>query len=141
MSHLLNASPFEMVSLWIVLGIAVLGLLYALLLRRQVMRFDTGTSGMKAAVNGVLNFSVLDGWWREAYNGENGWAIGPDADLDDQVQDQTDAESLYQTLENEIIPLYYNERDANDVNRVNALIPPNVVNQFRVFAGKVQFVL
>lgn len=75
----------------------------------------SGTSGMKAAVNGALNFSVLDGWWREAYNGENGWAIGPDADLADQVQDETDAESLYQTLENEIIPLYYEERDANDV--------------------------
>ena len=77
----------------------------------------SGTSGMKAAVNGVLNFSVLDGWWREAYNGENGWAIGPDADLEDQVQDETDAESLYQTLENEIIPLYYTERDTNDVPR------------------------
>ncbi len=75
----------------------------------------SGTSGMKAALNGVLNFSVLDGWWREAFNGDNGWAIGPDADLDDQVQDQADAESLYQTLENEIIPLYYSERDANDV--------------------------
>ncbi len=75
----------------------------------------SGTSGMKAAVNGALNFSVLDGWWREAYNGENGWAIGPDADLADQVQDETDAESLYNILENEIIPLYYEERDANDV--------------------------
>ncbi len=75
----------------------------------------SGTSGMKAAVNGALNFSVLDGWWREAYNGKNGWAIGPDAELNSQVQDSVDAESLYQTLEDEIIPLYYNERDANDV--------------------------
>jgi starch phosphorylase len=75
----------------------------------------SGTSGMKAAVNGALNFSVLDGWWREAYNGDNGWAIGPDAELSEQVQDSTDAESLYQTLEKEIIPLYYTERDANDV--------------------------
>ena len=75
----------------------------------------SGTSGMKAAVNGALNFSVLDGWWREAYNGENGWAIGPDADLDEQVQDAADSESLYETLENEIIPLYYEERDTNDV--------------------------
>ncbi len=75
----------------------------------------SGTSGMKAALNGVLNFSVLDGWWREAFNGDNGWAIGPDADLESQVQDQSDSESLYQTLENEIIPLYYTERDANDV--------------------------
>jgi starch phosphorylase len=75
----------------------------------------SGTSGMKAAANGALNFSVLDGWWREAYNGDNGWAIGPDADVDEDVQDSADAESLYQILENEIIPLYYNDRDANDV--------------------------
>jgi starch phosphorylase len=75
----------------------------------------SGTSGMKAAVNGALNFSVLDGWWREAFNGDNGWAIGPDADVNDLVQDDTDAESLYETLEKEIIPLYYTERDANDV--------------------------
>jgi starch phosphorylase len=75
----------------------------------------SGTSGMKAALNGALNFSVLDGWWREAYNGDNGWAIGPDADLDSTVQDDADAESLYETLEKEIIPLYYGGRDANDV--------------------------
>lgn len=75
----------------------------------------SGTSGMKAALNGALNFSVLDGWWREAYNGLNGWAIGPDADLEASVQDDADAESLYATLENEIIPLYYGERDAADM--------------------------
>jgi starch phosphorylase len=75
----------------------------------------SGTSGMKAALNGALNFSVLDGWWREAYNGENGWAIGADADLDAEVQDQADAESMYETLENEVIPLYYAERNPEDV--------------------------
>jgi glycogen phosphorylase len=75
----------------------------------------SGTSGMKAALNGVLNFSVLDGWWREAYNGDNGWAIGPDADLDAVVSDEEDAESLYEKLENEIIPLYYTARGANDI--------------------------
>jgi len=53
MSHLLNASPFEMISLWVVLGIAVLGLLYALLLRRQVMKFDTGTSQMKVVWDAI----------------------------------------------------------------------------------------
>jgi glycogen phosphorylase len=68
----------------------------------------SGTSGMKAAFNGAINFSVLDGWWREAYNGKNGWAIGSDADTDDlEKQDRADAESLYRTLENEIVPLYY----------------------------------
>ena len=68
----------------------------------------SGTSGMKAALNGGLNFSVLDGWWREAYNGKNGWAIGADKDPDvPEIQDQADALSIYSTLENEIIPLYY----------------------------------
>jgi starch phosphorylase len=75
----------------------------------------SGTSGKKAAINGGINFSILDGWWREAYNGDNGWAIGRDAELDEQVQDESDAESLYTTLEKEIIPLYYEHRDANDV--------------------------
>jgi len=75
----------------------------------------SGTSGMKAAINGALNFSVLAGWWREAFNGDNGWAIGPDADLGEAVQDQADADSLYETLENDIIPLYYSERDAQGV--------------------------
>lgn len=74
----------------------------------------SGTSGMKAALNGAMNFSVLDGWWREAFNGDNGWAIGPDADLDGHVQDEADAESLYNTLEHEIIPLYYDDRDENE---------------------------
>jgi starch phosphorylase len=77
----------------------------------------SGTSGMKAALNGALNFSVLDGWWRESYNGRNGWAIGEDREMESQaVQDAQDAESLYTTLENEIIPLYY-KRDQTEVPR------------------------
>ena len=75
----------------------------------------SGTSGMKAAINGVLNFSVLDGWWREAYNGNNGWAIGEDSDPTTAVQDSADAASLYHTLENEIVPLYYGERGADNI--------------------------
>jgi starch phosphorylase len=74
----------------------------------------SGTSGQKAALNGVLNFSVYDGWWREGYNGQNGWAIGKDVDYDNpDLQDEADAESLYDILENEIIPLYYQERSAD----------------------------
>ena len=74
----------------------------------------SGTSGMKAAMNGLLNFSVLDGWWREGYNGQNGWAIGADKDYEDpNQQDQADAESLYDILENQIIPLYYQERSSD----------------------------
>jgi len=74
----------------------------------------SGTSGMKAAMNGALNFSVLDGWWREAYNGHNGWAIGDDIAPDTESQDENDIQSLYATLENEIIPLYY-DRDGDNL--------------------------
>ncbi len=71
----------------------------------------SGTSGQKAALNGVLNFSIMDGWWREGYNGRNGWVIGEDRDYEDEAaQDAADAENLYHTLENEIIPLYYNQQ-------------------------------
>jgi len=76
----------------------------------------SGTSGMKAALNGALNFSVLDGWWREAYNGKNGWSIGRDEQIENSdEQDAEDAESLYSTLENEIIPLYY-DRDPKEIS-------------------------
>jgi starch phosphorylase len=77
----------------------------------------SGTSGMKAALNGALNFSVLDGWWREAFNGQNGWAIGKDEDADSpEQQDVADAHSLYDVLEQEIVPLYY-ERDPKEISR------------------------
>jgi starch phosphorylase len=76
----------------------------------------SGTSGMKAALNGALNFSVLDGWWRESYNGHNGWAIGEDKEYESSDgQDALDAEDLYSTLENEIIPLYY-DRDPKEMS-------------------------
>ncbi|MCZ7575201.1 MAG: alpha-glucan family phosphorylase [Ardenticatenaceae bacterium] len=68
----------------------------------------SGTSGMKASMNGVANFSVLDGWWREAYNRENGWAIGQEREYKDvETQDEADALSLYATLEDEIVSTYY----------------------------------
>jgi len=77
----------------------------------------SGTSGMKAALNGTLNFSVLDGWWREGYNGRNGWAIGEDKDYEDTVkQDADDVASMYDTLENQIIPLYYQNRAMGDAS-------------------------
>ena len=78
----------------------------------------SGTSGEKAALNGVLNFSVLDGWWREGYNGNNGWAIGEDEEhAEPSVQDKADADSLYDTLENEIIPLFYEGRSGDNLPR------------------------
>ena len=68
----------------------------------------SGTSGMKAALNGVLHLSVRDGWWYEGYNGTNGWAIGDEVQACDPVEeDRTDAAALYRLLEEEIVPLYY----------------------------------
>lgn len=81
----------------------------------------SGTSGQKVCFNGGINCSVLDGWWCEGYQtgadgkGINGWAIGEDAHTSDQeLQDRIDSQSLYQLLEQEIIPLYY-DRDANGI--------------------------
>jgi len=80
-------------------------------------REASGTSGQKAAANGIPSLSILDGWWAEGYNGANGWAIdsGPQHD-DPAVQDAADAEALYRLLENEVVPLFY-KRDADNVPR------------------------
>jgi starch phosphorylase len=74
----------------------------------------SGTSGMKAAINGVPNFSVLDGWWIEGYNKNNGWAIDSPEDATPAEQDAADIEAIYQTLEKEIVPLYY-YRELTDI--------------------------
>ncbi len=72
----------------------------------------SGTSGMKSAPNGGINLSVLDGWWREGYNCSNGWAIGAEIDNGTtEFQNEVDASSLYQLLENQIVPLYYAKPD------------------------------
>ena len=72
----------------------------------------SGTSGMKCAPNGGINLSVLDGWWHEGFNGNNGWAIAPEIDEGTvELQTAVDANSLYQLLENQIIPLYYAKPD------------------------------
>jgi len=77
----------------------------------------SGPSGQKAAVHGVPNCSILDGWWREGYNGKNGWAIGNEHDYaNSEEQDEADSEALFDILENEIVPLYYN-RDEGYVPR------------------------
>ncbi|THF88754.1 glycosyltransferase family 1 protein [Deinococcus sp. KSM4-11] len=75
----------------------------------------SGTSGMKASFNGSPNFSVLDGWWREGYDGTNGWPIGEEREYADlNVQDDADAFSLYQTLEQDIVPRYYGGKAGKD---------------------------
>ena len=68
----------------------------------------SGTSGMKAAINGVVNLSVLDGWWGEGYDGTNGWAIKPAAaGLDEASRNREEARTLYEILQDHVIPLYY----------------------------------
>jgi len=74
-----------------------------------------GTSGMKASLNGVPHLSVLDGWWYEGYNGENGWAIGEGPGTYSlEEEDRADAEALYRLLEEKLVTLYY-ERDRGGV--------------------------
>jgi glycogen phosphorylase len=77
----------------------------------------SGTSGMKASINGVPHLSIGDGWWAEGYNGKNGWLIeGQTGNMDYESVDAADAEALYQLLEREIVPTFY-ERDANGIPR------------------------
>ena len=75
----------------------------------------SGTSGMKAAANGIPNMSILDGWWDEGFDGNNGWAIGDrEQNPDESAQDHKDANALYETLEREVVPLYY-DRDQRGI--------------------------
>jgi glycogen phosphorylase len=72
----------------------------------------SGTSGMKAGINGVINLSVLDGWWDEGYDGKNGWAIKPvSEDLDEARRDFEESRTLYELLQDHAIPLYYRRGD------------------------------
>ena len=77
----------------------------------------SGTSGMKASCHGCMGFSIMDGWWREGYDGTNGFAIGPDSHPDNvEEQDRVDSANLYQTLTEQVVPMFFN-RDANGIPR------------------------
>ena len=72
----------------------------------------SGTSGMKAGMNGVINLSILDGWWDEGYDGENGWAIKPASpEMDPHRRDQEEARTLYEILQDRVMPLYYDRTE------------------------------
>ncbi len=97
----------------------------------------SGTSGMKASANGGLNLSIADGWWDEAYDGQNGWRIGKERVYEDQaLQDEFDAASLYRLLEEEVIPLFFDrnkagvpegwmERSLHDLETIPAVFDTN----------------
>jgi glycogen phosphorylase len=77
----------------------------------------SGTSGMKASCHGCMGFSIMDGWWREGYDGQNGFAIGPDSHPHNiEEQDRVDSANLYQTLTEQVVPMFYH-RDANGIPR------------------------
>ncbi len=77
-----------------------------------VLMEASGTSGQKASVNGAVNLSVLDGWWFEGYNGDNGWAVDGRSQVNSADRDSMTANAIYELLENQVIPLFY-ERDIN----------------------------
>ncbi|MCL2329708.1 MAG: alpha-glucan family phosphorylase, partial [Phycisphaerae bacterium] len=112
----------------------------------QRPREASGTSGMKPALHGGLNLSILDGWWPEAYNGKNGWAIGKGENYDGSAAaDRRDAALLYEMLEKQVVPLYY-DRDADGLPRgwiarmknAIATIPPqfNMHRQVKEYLAK-----
>jgi starch phosphorylase len=86
----------------------------------------SGTSGMKAALNGVLNCSILDGWWAEAYSPACGFAIGGPAQADEAAQDEADAEALYAVLEEQVLPAYYQRNEAGLPHRWIALMRESI---------------
>ncbi|HYA30049.1 MAG TPA: alpha-glucan family phosphorylase, partial [Acidobacteriota bacterium] len=75
----------------------------------------SGTSGMKASINGCIHLSVGDGWWAEGYTGSNGWLIEGACDNDSSLTNAAEAEALYRLLEEEIVPSFY-DRDGGDIS-------------------------
>jgi glycogen phosphorylase len=95
----------------------------------------SGTSGMKAAINGIVNCSVLDGWWDEGYNGRNGWAIGGrEMNPDEGAQDWADAQEIYRLLEEEIVPAYYERDEAGLPRRWLALMKESMASTIWQFS-------
>jgi len=87
----------------------------------------SGTSGMKAAFNGVLQLSVLDGWWAEAFNGRNGWGIEANPDAGPADADAADSARVYRILEEETLPLFYERDDAGVPHRWCELVKESIV--------------
>jgi starch phosphorylase len=86
----------------------------------------SGTSGMKASCHGCLGFSIMDGWWREGYDGTNGFSIGGDSQPDNiEEQDRVDSANLYRTLTEQVVPMFFNrDRRASRANGSGASAAP-----------------
>jgi starch phosphorylase len=97
----------------------------------------SGTSGMKAVLNGVLHLSVPDGWWHEAYNDGNGWAIGDDTiKPDHDEEDRSDARALFDLLEDDVIPLYYNRNRTGLPHDWVAMVKKSISTIVPVFSAR-----
>ncbi|MCS6840874.1 MAG: alpha-glucan family phosphorylase [Roseiflexus sp.] len=97
----------------------------------------SGTSGQKAGLNGVVNVSILDGWWPEAYNGRNGWAIGEEREYSNQdEQDWNDSQHLYRVLEQEVIPTYYDRGPDGIPHRWLAICKESIATIAPVFSTR-----
>ena len=95
----------------------------------------SGTSGQKVAINGGLNFSVLDGWWLEGYDGDNGFAIGDLSELPEEEADRREAESLYRVLTEEIVPRYYTRDTAELPSQWVAMMKRSIQTLVPIFSS------
>jgi starch phosphorylase len=96
----------------------------------------SGTSGMKAAINGTLNLSVLDGWWLEGYNGQNGWAFGSaEEENDHAAEDQRDAAQLYDLLEQQVVSAFYERDEAGIPHRWVEMMRESIVSTLVAFSS------
>ncbi len=97
----------------------------------------SGTSGMKAVLNGVLHLSVPDGWWHEAYGDNNGWAIGDDTiKTSNEEEDKSDAEALFNLLEDKVIPLYYNRDRRGIPHQWTAMVKQSISTIVPVYSAR-----
>ncbi len=99
----------------------------------------SGTSGMKASMNGALHLSIADGWWAEGFSGSNGWIIGGQGDVDPANVDAADAESLYELLEREIVPTFYDRDDDGLPRRWLAMVKQSLLTITPRFSARRMF--